>query len=193
MKTDQQTALLQPPPSVDLSCPGLMVTANLSIILGYLWFGWISTPASDTSSPTATLGAFPSALRGWVLPILIGAAIVALRPACGKRSLRGSTRLLPTVAAVEVIVTASADVTGSGKLAVVAGSLAVLLATVAIGSVLLREAHAKWPPDALPAHRAAEQETAGIRLARTGSIAALSVTPTVAGEAETSAQLTKAS
>jgi hypothetical protein len=162
LRTDRSAALLQPPSSsVDLSCPGLMVTANLSIVLGYLWLGLISTPTSTTSD---TLGALPTALKGWVLPILITAAIVALRPACAKRRLRGTATLLPVVAATELTVSVVAYLTASRTLGFVAGGLAVVVGILAISAVLLREVHSKWPPDRLPADWTPEYEMAAVRV-----------------------------
>jgi hypothetical protein len=124
-------------PPVDLACPGLMIAANISLVLGYLWVGWISGGSH--------LGQPLELLRGAVLPFLLAVLIVALRPTFMRRQLLGGTWLLPIAAAVEVGAALVADTTEGHVAAQSAGAMALLFAIVAIGSVLTREVARRSP------------------------------------------------
>ena len=127
-------AHLRPPvPTVDFACPGLMLAANASLILGYLWVGWLSDGSQS--------GRLLSSVRGGVLPVLVAVAILALRPACTRRGLPGATVLLPVAATIEVGAAIAADASGAHFLAMTAGAAALLVAFLATSSVLLRESH----------------------------------------------------
>ena len=123
--------LSPPSPPVDLSCPGLMLAANASLVLGYLWVGWISDGSQS--------GTGLELVRGGVLPVIVALAIFGLRPACARRSLPGGSVLLPVAATIELVATIAADASRSHLLAVTAGSAALLVASLAIACVLLRE------------------------------------------------------
>lgn len=126
---------LRPPaPEVDFSCPGLMLAANASIVLGYLWVGWLS----DGSGSGLAL----AVVRGGVLPAAVVLAIFALRPSCRRRGLVGGTFLLPVAATVELAASIAADASSSHYLAMTAGAAALVVAFLAIASVLLRESPA---------------------------------------------------
>jgi hypothetical protein len=118
-------------PAVDLSGPGLMLAANTSLVLGYLWVGWVSTTHPGTAL---------SALRGAVLPVLIALAIFGLRPACTRHQLPGASMTLPVAATVALGASVAAVATGNHLVALAAGAAALLLGLTAFGSVMLREA-----------------------------------------------------
>ena len=80
-----------------------------------------------------------ASLRGGVLPVLVTLAIFGLRPACTRRDLPCANLLLPAAATIELCAAVAADATGSHILAVTAGGAALVVALVAIASVLLRE------------------------------------------------------
>lgn len=119
-------------PPVDLACPGLMLAANASLVLGYLWIDWVSNDHGVTLS----------AIRGVLLPAFIALAIFALRPACTRRRLPGSVVALPVTAALVLACSVAAVATYDRPLALTAGSSALLLGLAAFGSVMLREASA---------------------------------------------------
>ena len=119
--------------SVDLACPGLMLAANASLVLGYLWVGWAG---GDHGGGGLSSG------RGALLPAFIAIAIYALRPACTRRGLPGASVALPAGASVVLVCSISAAATGIHLLAIIAGASALLLGLTAFGSVLLREADA---------------------------------------------------
>ena len=117
-------AHLSPPsPPVDLSCPGLMLAANASLVLGYLWLGWLSD-----GSQSATVLEF---VRGGVLPLVVAIAIFGLRPACARRALPGSSVLLPAAATIALVAAIAADANRTQLLAVTAGGAALLVASLA--------------------------------------------------------------
>jgi hypothetical protein len=120
-------------PAVDLACPGLMLAANASLVLGYLWIGWVTNAHGNTTQ---------SVLRGFLLPALIALAIFALRPACTRRQLPGSVVALPVAVSVAFVTSVAAVITGSHALALCAGATALLLGIAALGSVMLREVSA---------------------------------------------------
>lgn len=115
--------------SFDVACPGLMLTANASLVLGYLWTGWLT----DTS------GLAVSVIRGGVFPSVVAAAILVLRPQSLRRGLPGSRAILPAVAVLELALCSIADVTASQAIGFAAGSAAILTAAVCMISVLMRE------------------------------------------------------
>jgi len=118
-------------PAVDLAGPGLMVAANLSLVLGYLWIGWLT--AANHLSPTVEV------LRDGVLPVLLAVTIFALRPTFKRRHLLGGAWALPVTAILALGASVIAGATESRFAAQSAGVAALLLAIVAIGSVLFRE------------------------------------------------------
>jgi hypothetical protein len=118
-------------PAVDLSGPGLMLAANTSLVLGYLWVGWFSTTHPGTAL---------SAMRGAVLPVLIALAIFGLRPACTRHQLPGASLTLPVAATVALSASVVAAATGNPMVALAAGAAALLLGLIAFGSVMLHEA-----------------------------------------------------
>jgi hypothetical protein len=123
---------LQPQvPAVDLACPGLMVAANLSLVLGYLWIGWLSA-GNHLSQPVEVL-------RDGVIPVFLAASILALRPTFMRRHLLGGAWVLPITAVLALVASLTAGATASRVAAQSAGVAALLLAIVAIGSVLFRE------------------------------------------------------
>src|SRR5580692_10394352 len=65
--------------SLDLSCPGLMLTANASLVLGYLWVGWLSDGSQS--------GPVLASLRGGVLPAVVALAVFAIRFSWARRGL----------------------------------------------------------------------------------------------------------
>ncbi len=135
---------LRPPaPAVDISCPGLMLVANVSLVLGYLWVGWLS----DGSRSALAL----AVVRGGVLPVLVAVAILVLRASCRRRGIIGGTLLLPVAATVELGAAVAADASGSHYLAMAAGAAALVVAFLAIASVLLRESPAvkRWSAGAV--------------------------------------------
>lgn len=143
-------AHLRPPrPPVDLTCPSLMLAANASLILGYLWVGWLSDGSRS--------GLVLASIRGGVLPVLVALAIFAIRLLCVRRGLPGGTLLLPVAATVELGVAIAAEVSGSAFLAMTAGGAALFVALLAIASVLRRETRAvrRWPasPTSAPTSR----------------------------------------
>jgi hypothetical protein len=134
MTKGQPSPHLEPKtPAVDLSCPGLMLAANASLVLGYLWIGWVSNDHGGSAS---------SATRGALLPAFIALAIFGLRRACTRRQLPGATFALPLAVTVVLVVSVAAVVTGSHLLALFAGSTSLLLGIAAFASVMLREANA---------------------------------------------------
>jgi hypothetical protein len=131
--TEHPSPHLEPKtPPVDLACPGLMVAANASLVLGYLWIDWVSKHG----------GTALSSVRGILLPALIALAIFALRPACTRRQLPGSVVVLPAAVTVVLIASVAAVATGYHALALSAGATALVLGIAAVGSVMLREANA---------------------------------------------------
>ena len=135
-------------PSLDLSCPGLMLTANASLVLGYLWVGWLSD--GSQSGPVIV------SVRGVVLPALVVLAVFAIRFSWTRRGLPGGTLLLPVAATVELGVAIAADVNGNDfLLSTTAGGTALLVAFLATVSVLRRETRSvHWLPafqDPVPA------------------------------------------
>ncbi len=124
-------AHLHPAAPVDFSCPGLMLAANASLVLGYLWVGWLSDGSRS--------GLVLAVVRGGVLPVLVAASVLALRPSCQRRGLVGGTLLIPIAATVELGAAIAADASGSHYLATAAGAAALVVAFLAIASVLLRE------------------------------------------------------
>jgi hypothetical protein len=132
------THLRPPAPTVDLSCPGLMLAANASLVLGYLWVGWLT----DGSRSGLAL----AVVRGGVLPAAVAIAIFALRPSCQRRGLIGGTLLLPVAGTVEFAAAIAADANSSHYLAMTAGAAALVVAFLAIASVMLRESPAvkRW-------------------------------------------------
>ena len=120
-----------PRPSVDLTSPGLMLTANASLVLGYLWLGWLSDGSQSELARDI--------VRGGVLPALIALAIFVMRLLRVRRGLSCGTLLLPVAAAIELCVVMAADASGSHFLAVAAGGMALSVAFLATGSVLKRE------------------------------------------------------
>jgi hypothetical protein len=119
-------------PPVDLACPGLMLAANASLVLGYLWIGWVSSPHGGTID----------AIRGVLLPAFIALTIFAMRPACTRRQLPGAGAALPAASTVVLAASVIAVATGSHLLALCAGAIALVLGLAAFGSVMLREADA---------------------------------------------------
>jgi hypothetical protein len=121
--------------ATDFACPGLMLAANASLVLGYLWIGWLSV---GSGSGTAL-----SFVRDAALPLLVTALVLVMRRSTIARGLPGSTALLPIAAAVQLGTSIAAAVAGTRSLAVIAGASALLLAATAIGSVVLREVRAR--------------------------------------------------
>lgn len=122
-------------PAVDLACPGLMLAANASLVLGYLWIGWVSNEHGRTAI---------GAIGGVLLPLLIALTIFALRPACSRRHLPGAMVALPAAVTVVVAASVAAVATGNHVFALFAGATALLLGIAAFGSVMLREASTAW-------------------------------------------------
>jgi hypothetical protein len=132
MSTEQLSPHLEPRTRpVDLACPGLMLAANVSLVLGYLWLGSVG---SDH------VGVGFSAARDVLLPILVAIAIFALRPASSRRGLPGASVTLPAMAGVVLLSSLLGALSGSHLIGIVSGASALLLGLTAFGSVLLREA-----------------------------------------------------
>jgi hypothetical protein len=145
MRTEStpHTHLRRPGPSLDLSCPGLMLTANASLVLGYLWVGWLSDGSQS--------GPVIASVRGVVLPVLVALAVLAIRLSCSHRGLPGGTLLLPFAATVELGVAVAADVSGNDfLLSMTAGGTALLVAFLAMVTVLRRETRSVRRLPALP-------------------------------------------
>ena len=129
MSTEQLSPHLEPRPRpVDLACPGLMLTANVSLVLGYLWVGSVWTDHEGTGF---------SAARDILLPVFVAIAIFFLRPACSRRGLPGASVALPVIAGVVLMSSLSAALSGSHLIGIVSGTSALLLGLTAFGSVLL--------------------------------------------------------
>jgi hypothetical protein len=111
-----------------------MLTANASLVLGYLWVGWLSDGSQS--------GPVLASLRGGVLPAVVALAVFAIRFSWARRGLPVGTSLLPLAATVELAVAIAADVSGSGFLSMAAGATALLVAFLATASVLRRETRA---------------------------------------------------
>jgi hypothetical protein len=110
-----------------------MVAANASLVLGYLWIGWVTNVHAGTAV---------SATRGALLPTLIALAIFGLRPACTRRQLPGASVALPVGATVVLVFSLIAVATDIHVLGLAAGATALLLGIASFGSVMLREADA---------------------------------------------------
>jgi hypothetical protein len=109
-----------------------MLTANASLVLGYLWVGWLSDGSQS--------GLVIASVRGVVLPALVALAVFAIRFSWARRGLPGGTLLLPVAATVELGVAIAADVNGNNfHLSTMAGGIALLVAFLATMSVLRRE------------------------------------------------------
>jgi hypothetical protein len=121
--------------ATDFACPGLMLAANASLILGYLWIGWLSVGSKS--------GSALSFVRDAALPLLVTALILVMRRSAIARGLPGSTVLLPIAAVVQLGASIAAAVAGTRSLAVIAGASALALAAIAISSVALREIRAR--------------------------------------------------
>jgi hypothetical protein len=132
MSTEQLSPHLEPRTRpVDLACPGLMLAANVSLVLGYLWVGSAWSDHEGTGF---------SAARDILLPAFVAIAILALRRACSRRGLPGASVMLPVTAGVVLVSSLSAGLSGSHPIGIVAGASALLFGLTAFGSVLLREA-----------------------------------------------------
>jgi hypothetical protein len=115
-------------PGVDLTCPGLMLAAIASLIVGYLWMGWLST---NVPGPVLT------AVRGAILPAVLVLSVYGLRHA--RHRLPGSSFILPGAAALVLVTVLSADVIGSHFFLLLAGGACMGFAGVAFGCVVVRE------------------------------------------------------
>jgi hypothetical protein len=133
-----------------------MLAANASLVLGYLWVGWLS---DGSQSGTAL-----ELARGGVLPVIVAVAIFGLRPACARRALPGGSVLLPVAATIELGAAIAADASGAHFLAVAAGAAALLVALLSIACVLLREVGAVKRWSATNALRALRTPSGGDRL-----------------------------
>ena len=132
MSTEQLSPHLEPRTRpVDLACPGLMLAANVSLVLGYLWLG---------SAWGNHDGRGFSAARDILLPMFVAIAIFALRSASSKRGLPGASVTLPVMAGVVLVFSLVGAVSGSHLIGIASGASALLLGLTAFGSVLLREA-----------------------------------------------------
>jgi len=120
-----------------------MLTANASLVLGYLWVGWLSDGSQS--------GPVIASVRGVVLPALVALAVLAIRLSWARRGLPGGTLLLPVAATVELCVAIAADVSGNDfLLSTTAGGTALLVAFLATVTVLRRETRSVRRLPALP-------------------------------------------
>ena len=120
--TEHPSPHLEPKtPPVDLACPGLMVAANASLVLGYLWIDWVSKHGEQRCRRYAASSSLRSSQ--W------RSSPCAL---CTRRQLPGSVVVLPAAVTVVLIASVAAVATGYHALALSAGATALVLGIAAV-------------------------------------------------------------
>lgn len=137
------------PGVIDFACPGLMLAANVSLVLGYLWIGWFSL--GDGAGSTLTF------VRDVILPVLVTALVLVVRKASHDLRIPGSGLLLPLLAVVQLLCSFVAGARGSRSLELAAGVVSLAVAATAIGCVFLRERTKPQQPELRLANAGSEE------------------------------------